>query len=631
MLKEGEVFSLIKGKKYGQVSIFVIIGIVLVAGVVGYFIFFNDSFGGRVPSSLEPAYSNFQNCIEEDLGSGVDVLGSQGGYIYLPEFESGSTYSPFSSQLDFLGNGIPYWYYVSGNGLEKEQVPTISSMEGDLEKYVEDKIGKCNFDSFYEDGFFVEMGEPKANVKILDDRVEIELDMDLGLERNNDSAVVNDHKVVLDSKLGAMYKDALEIYNEEKESLFLEERTIDVLRLYAPVDGVEIQCAPKVWVAEDVFQNLGEALEANTLALKVEGSDYSLNDKNDDYFVIENLESDFNVNFISSKNWPYMYEVNPAEDNILISKPVGNQEGLGILGFCYVPYHYVYDVKYPVLVQLYDDASSEIFQFPLAVVIDDNNPREPLEGAEAYEFGLPELCEYKNTDLRVEVYDSNLGNVDANISYSCFGSVCSIGESSGGVLNDKFPQCVNGKVIARTEGYEVGEYEISSVNSGNVDIILNKLYEKEVELRVDGREYSGEGIISFVKENGGSETIVYPEINIVSLSEGQYSIEVTIYRDSTLTLGASTKQECIEVPSSGIGGLFGFTKEKCIDIEIPEQTLMSVLYGGGKQEYYITQSELEDGSKIVIDAESLPVPNSLEQLQDNYMLYEESDLGVYIQ
>jgi rod shape-determining protein MreC len=30
-------------------------------------------------------------------------------------YEASSEYMPFSSQLDFLGNPVPYWYYISGN------------------------------------------------------------------------------------------------------------------------------------------------------------------------------------------------------------------------------------------------------------------------------------------------------------------------------------------------------------------------------------------------------------------------------------------------------------------------------------------------------------------------------------
>jgi len=61
----------------------------------------------------------------------------------------------------------------------------------------------------------------------------------------------------------------------------------------------------------------------------------------------------------------------------LIANPVGNQPGLGVLCFCYVPYHFVYNIGYPVLIQVY--SGEEIFQFPVAVVVKGNKPREALD------------------------------------------------------------------------------------------------------------------------------------------------------------------------------------------------------------------------------------------------------------
>ena len=71
------------------------------------------------------------------------------------------------------------------------------------------------------------------------------------------------------------------------------------------------------------------------------------------YFYIDAGVSD-EIRFINSKDWPRNFEVSPSEGILLVANPVGNQPGLGVLGFCYVPYHFVYNVKYPVLIQVYN-------------------------------------------------------------------------------------------------------------------------------------------------------------------------------------------------------------------------------------------------------------------------------------
>jgi len=89
-----------------------------------------------------------------------------------------------------------------------------------------------------------------------------------------------------------------------------------------------------------------------------------------------------------------------------------------------------------------------------------------------------------------------------------------------------------------------------------------------------------------------------------------------------------TSEQCVEVPQSGLGGLFGLTAEKCFDIEIPAQIVSDVLAGGGKETYYISEYELRNSDYIEINAESLKLPTTLEELQENYLLFETKELDI---
>ena len=398
---------------------------------------------------------------------------------------------------------------------------------------------------------------------------------------------------------------------------------MDNLRLYAPVDGVEITCSPQIWNSQEVFDELQNAIESNTLALRTKGNDYTLKDEINKYFVID---EDFgvSVNFINSKNWPYYYEVNPSEGDLLVSLPVGNQPGLGIMGFCYVPYHYVYDVKYPVLVQT--SLNEEIFQFPMAVVLDNNNPRKPLD-VEAVGSQFTNLCEYSDTPVSVKTYDIGFNSVNTNISFECFGTKCDIGETINGELDGMFPQCVNGFIVAKADGFKESKYLFSTISSGNVDIILDKVYETEVNLKLGGVDYNGESIVTF-KSDSDSKTIVYPEQKSVELMEGQYEVQVQIYGDSNIKFPSSKSQQCVDVPQQGFGRILGLTKERCYDIEVPGQTITQVLIGGGKQNYYILESELKSSSSITINADKVTKPTSIEEMQMNYILYDQRGLEI---
>jgi hypothetical protein len=615
MHKRGRTVSNSSEKKRGQVTIFIIIAIIIVGIIAGYFIFKNQIVNIGVPADIQPVYTTFLSCLEEKTLTGISVLESQGGYIELPEFEQGSDYMPFSSQLNFLGNPIPYWYYVSGNNFEKEQVPTKTGMENQLENFINEKIRNCVFDSYYEQGFEILQGDPKASVLIRNNDIVVNLNMNLNVKKANESANVVNHKITVKTNLGSLYDSAKKVYDYEQSNLFLEEHAIDTLRLYAPVDGVELTCSPKIWNANSIFNQLKDAIEINTLALTTQGG-------NENYFKVKIPVSD-EVRFLNSKNWAYSYEVNPSQGEVLIANPVGTQQGLGILGFCYVTYHFVYNIKYPVLVQV--QKGEEIFQFPLAVILQGNKPRKALD-ASAYAVSSPELCSYKNTPIEVKTFSEEGNSINSDISYECLGEVCNIGKTSSGTLSSNFPQCVNGFVIAKADGFEDTKYMFSTTQTGNVDIVMNKLYSKKIDLSLDGKDYNGRAIITFTSGDI-SKTISYPEQKEIKLVEGDYEIKVSIYDEASLKLQAGTYKQCTDVPST-LGGIFGVNEKKCFDVEVPSQIISNVLAGGGTEDYYITKNELITSNLLEINAPSLPEPKTLEDLQNNYNLFDTKGLEI---
>lgn len=614
--------------KRAQVTIFIIIAIVIVAGVLAYFVLSGKIGQRALPQELSPVYNYFLSCIEDETESAVLLMSSQGGHIDLPVFEPGSAYAPFSSQLDFLGTPVPYWYYVSGNGIVKQQVPSKALMEQQLENYIQKNVLSCSFSSFTEQGFEVDIGEEaSADVSIKDNKIDISVSVPLNLVFGEISAVRNKHNVGVSSRLGKFYTLAQKIYDSEQKNLFLEEYGIDVLRLYTPVDGVELTCSPKIWLKQEIENEFRGALEANIQSIKIKGDYYSLANQENKYFVQDlgqNLNEGESINLLYSGFWPTKFDVYPEEDP-MIAKPVGNQAGLGLLGFCYVPYHFVYDVSYPVLIQIYD--SEEMFQFPIAVVIDKNLARKGLEG-EAVGETESELCKYKNQEIEVYTYNTELDAVEADIDFECLGQRCALGKTqladnnSDAYLSGFAPQCANGFIVAEADGYARKRYQVSTNTENSFNIILDKLHNLTVELRVDDKLTSDYAIIDFISEDGlNSQTVAWPDQQEIKLSEGQYDVRVYVYKNSSIKIPALKDEKCVESPKAGILGLFGQTEEKCFPIEIPAQELSNVVSGGGKGQDYLVESELEKG-KIVIKVQSIPLPKSLEELQDSYNLLE---------
>ena len=143
--------------KLGQVTIFILIAIILVAGVIIYFALKKADLQEGLPANIEPIYTTFLSCLEEETLVGIDVLESQAGYISLPDFEPGSAYMPFSSHLNFLGNPLPYWYYVSGNNIVKEQLPSKRDMEEQLAQFLGERLLECDLTEFEQQGYEIDL------------------------------------------------------------------------------------------------------------------------------------------------------------------------------------------------------------------------------------------------------------------------------------------------------------------------------------------------------------------------------------------------------------------------------------------------------------------------------------------
>jgi hypothetical protein len=605
-----------------QVTIFIIVAILIVAGVILYFSL-RTGFKEEIPQNIKPVYDYYLSCIEENARQGVSLLGEQAGYLDLDrvDFVPGSQYMPFSSQLDFFGQPVPYWMYVSGNNLLKEQVPTKLDMEEQLEEYIEQRVDICDFSDFESRDFdvLIDSEDVDVVVEINEQNVDVKIYNEFFVSSDVNSVFVNEHDVSINSKLGKFYDLALKVYGFEKRNMFLEKYALDVLRLYAPVDGVEISCSPKVFVESEIRQDLAEAMSVNINALKLKGDYYDLKSKESEYFVTDIGENiDENVNFIYSPLWTTRIEI--YGDKIV--EPVGLQQGLGILGFCYVPYHLVYDFDFPVLIQFYNE--EEIFQFPISVIIDKNQAREALP-SKAGSLIESEVCKYKNQDISVYTYDSRLNPVEARISFKCINTECHLGQSEiirgDAVLREKAPKCVNGFLIASAEGYADAKYQISTNKESIADIILKKKYKVSLDLG------DVEKALVRFKSNDYSASVLYPDLKNIELVEDYYNVSVYVYKASSLKIPGFSQRKCVNIPAQGILGFFGSEQEKCFDIEIPETDVESAVVGGGRKlYYYISEDELEDSRELNINIPLFDIPSSLKELQENYLAAEDSEI-----
>lgn len=615
-------------KKKGQIALFVIVSLFLIGAIFLIYNFVKTPT--TVPSALRPLDDQVSGCIANALDDGTRILGEQGGYITLPEFKAGSEIYPSTSQFNFFGSVMPFWFYVSGNGIEQNQAPSITGMQGQLEEYVNAQLKNCDFSSLESQGYSISAEQtPSTIVKIGDSSITANVNWPVTLSFGNTKKRVTDHRVQVDSNFGNLYNAAKKIFDEENSARFLEEYTIDSITLNAPTTDSAISCAPKIWSKQRVETDIKQSLALNLPTIKFTGNYYSLANSERKYFV-KTLSSplvDQKVNILYSSTFPTYFDISPSNGDVMRADPVGIQKGMEILGFCYVPYHFVYSMNYPVLVQVFDSRDN-LFQFPIIVQIVNNNPRGYVPDEQPANIEN-QICKYKPQQFEVRTVDGFGNSIESEISLKCAGASCLIGSTDRGVISTGFPQCVNGFVEARKEGYATASAMVSTDTEGSVEIPMNKIYNLNLNVLANYNNLrdNDTALLTFFS-NDYSTSVYFPLQHDISLPRGSYEVTGYLFRSGKIELSSQTTQKCMDVPRDGVAGLLGFKTSKCFDINTPSQELSQITIGGGSVTQEFSEDQLKQSNALEISMPAQALPQTAQDLQEVYNVIGQSSLDI---
>jgi len=262
-------------KKRGQVSIYILIGVVIIIVVgLSFYIVGNTILkeSGRdldIRPELIPAKNFIDSCILDVAREGVDLIGLQGGNVNIEEEVIVNPLVKFGNSLDLFGNGalnVNYWFYRTPNGINTLSVPSEQDMEREIGEYIMRNIASCYEDLALFDQYDVSYSSTsKINVDIKEDRVLINVESPLEITSGGITSNLNKFSVVLDTKLGKLYSLGRGILEKENEKLFFEEMTIDMIGLYDEIPGsnVEFTCDKKTWRRSQVESDFKKIVETN--------------------------------------------------------------------------------------------------------------------------------------------------------------------------------------------------------------------------------------------------------------------------------------------------------------------------------------------------------------------------------
>lgn len=140
-------------QKKGQITLFIILGIVLVVTfILVFYLFQNNADKGDTEiqqiqsfeSSISPINDYVESCIESVAKDATVWIGNHGGYFEIPAYD------------DDNYEGIAYYFYINRNSM-----PSKELVEKEFSKYMDWQLFFCirNFVDFEKMGFEIEQGE----------------------------------------------------------------------------------------------------------------------------------------------------------------------------------------------------------------------------------------------------------------------------------------------------------------------------------------------------------------------------------------------------------------------------------------------------------------------------------------
>jgi len=658
--------------KRGQVSTFFILGVVIIV-LVGIGVFYRTEIitklseleivkGAALPPEAQKVHDFVIQCAKDTATEGVNLLGLQGGYIELPiDKRSQGNVNIFSNKLEVVpGFRTAYWYYRKDNGISVEAIPSKSSMSQYLKDYIGANIEEC-FDKFssFPEYYKIDYRKVVSKVNIKNDKVQVSLTMPMVVEVKEQKFNFENFQTSINAALGDLIDVATKIVENEMESNFLEEKTEDMMVAYdaIPYSGSDLSCGVKTWSLEKVIADFKTILFENIPQIRVAYTDYTLPNKEHKYFewyVTKQKYPNINAILSYSKRWPFYLDVAPQEDGVLKAQQVTDKMGdvsfLTKSLFCMNEWNFVYDIRYPVLVTLYDKKNDYTFQFAMEVVIERNQPRKATIIPDFDVDKDTKYCKFtKVATSTIYTYEEGLDRVSVplggvDIKYKCITHLCDVGitkmEGKDAVLSAEFPSCIGGTVIAEKEGYaKVKEIGIDSNEEFSLSMVLEKIISKPVKVQVTrtgggSSEPTKEEQVIIELEEPDKEyrtMILYPDQKEVNLIPGDYKVKMYVVRTGApIKIAGKEVQNCVDVPKGGLLGLLGTTEQQCTTVKLPDVELDSLVTGGTEFEWTVDKDELYTSDYIKFYITTQAIPKSLEELSSVNTNQENAILPVFL-
>ncbi|HLD06946.1 MAG TPA: hypothetical protein VJC16_05450 [Candidatus Nanoarchaeia archaeon] len=571
-------------RKRGQVTVFIIIGILIVL-LAAIFLFLQGRLSLfqpqlAVPQHVVPIQGYIEQCIMDSAEPAIRQMAAQGGFLTIPPEVSQNPLAHYRLIPDQQQPLVPLWF---SQGRMRE--PSISSMERELEERIAADVQGCSLETFSEQ-FTITAGDPAPEVSITDNEVRITVSYPLTItsKQDNVQTQLTAFRKDIQIPLGRAFSLAKAIHDKENQDGFLELLTMEMIAgdfPDMPLDGFEITLDRRQWTLQELQDELIPLLRANFHCLVFRNTANALPEACREFsayylrhYFIELQNPKFR-DIRTTADWSFgdgfqftRFRVSPGST---IIKPIDLK--IPLISGAFKLYHHFYDIEYPLLLVL----TAGDLQFNLATMVNirNNQPDRQfnpfLVDDQPSDAGAEEYCAEKIAPFKLQARDKESGEMlSSPISYRCAQFRCELGETASPLLQGipqycgsrpcepsleaSLPFCINGMLIAENPGYLTATARISSTPESpeNYALLeLTPLQALDYEFRIiefpqqAARSLRHDEIIlaSFIaKEITYDQSIYYPSglavYRNITLPAGSYSydLDIRLIRNSTSML-----------------------------------------------------------------------------------------------
>ena len=183
--------------KRGQVTIFIIVAIILLAIVGIFFILNQDTEGTTGDVSSDPVYIFVEKCIENTAIDALYVISQSGGYFLPTEFSN--------------EEGIAYYYANNRN-----YMPSKEKIETEISWYINEMLYFCTEDFVNFSEYNINPGEIKTRALIKDYEIVLNVEYPLSITKGEETSILKNWDAIkIPSRLGVIYNSIKQLIDEQ--------------------------------------------------------------------------------------------------------------------------------------------------------------------------------------------------------------------------------------------------------------------------------------------------------------------------------------------------------------------------------------------------------------------------------